>query len=94
MLVKRPGFLLLDSLVSFVISILIIATLAITIGQERQTINHWESRVSSHKVMLLHLKGKPIPDTMIISGNKYQFSQNETGLKVMGQDGKSFEVKK
>lgn len=84
-LLKRTheGFVLMESLTALSISVLIIFTLTYCIKEEFELINHWEERVNAHKIILLNLQSKNVPNPLIIKDKKYFFKENNNKYQVM-----------
>jgi len=72
---------------------MIILTLSYCVSEQFHIINNWEERASAHKVMLLHIRHENMPDTIMIDGKHYKYSQtkNEMAVEV---NGKTFYMQK
>lgn len=81
---RRNGVVLLESLTALTISLMIILTLTYCVSEQFKLLNNWEQRVNAHKVILLHLQNKNIPDPIIIRNQEYYFfhDQNKYQVKV------------
>lgn len=78
----REGFVLAESLVALSISVLIIFTLTYCVKEKFKLINHWEERVNAHKIVLLNLQSKNVPNPLIIKDKKYFFETNNNEYRV------------
>jgi hypothetical protein len=78
----REGFVLAESLVALSISVLIIFTLTYCVKEEFKLINHWEERVNAHKIVLLNLQSKNVPNPLVIKDKKYFFESNNNEYRV------------
>jgi len=79
---RHDGFILIESISSLAISIMIIFTLTICINEQFKVLTHWEQRVNAHKIILLHLNSKDIPNKIIIKNQAYYFQQKENKYQV------------
>lgn len=72
---RRSGFILVEALTSLTISLMIIFMLSICVSEQFKLINEWEQRVNAHKIILLHLKNKDIPNQVTIKNRIYNYQQ-------------------
>ncbi|MFC6176992.1 hypothetical protein ACFQAV_09075 [Companilactobacillus huachuanensis] len=85
---KHDGFVLIESLTAFAISLMIILTLSYCVNEQFKLINYWEERVNADKIILLHIKNKDnkfarnFPNKLIIKGQSYYFTQNQNFYQV------------
>jgi len=85
---KHEGFILVESLTAFAISLMIILTLSYCVNEQFSLLNHWEERVNADKIILLHLKVEGdiaennIPNPLTIKGQKYLFSKKKNSYQV------------
>lgn len=79
--------MLLESLITMTISVTILITLSLCVGQQFKILNHWEERVSAHKVMLMHLRTNKLNNENIIDGKEYIYEnfENRINVKVNGK---------
>lgn len=90
---QREGFVLIESLTAFFISVLILWILVYCVNEQFTLLNNWEEKVSSDKVILLHIKSDKIPNPVIIKDKKYYFSQESDTYQVK-VDGHVYKIKK
>lgn len=90
---RHDGFVLLESLTAFFISLLILLTLVYCVNEQFNLLNQWEEKVSSDKIILLHLKSDKIPNPLIIKDKKYYFSQESNTYQVK-VNGHVYQIKK
>jgi hypothetical protein len=79
---QHKGFVLLESLTAFTISLMIILTLTYCVNEQFKLLNRWEEQVNADKIVLLNLKNNNIPNPLIIEGQKYFFSRENNLFKV------------
>lgn len=85
---RHDGFILIESLTAFAISLMILLTLSYCVNEQFKLINYWEERVNADKIILLHLKNKDnkvardFPNKLIIKGQSYHFEQNQNFYQV------------
>jgi hypothetical protein len=72
---QHKGFVLLESLTAFTISLMIILTLTYCVNEQFKLLNRWEEQVNADKIVLLNLKNDNIPNPLIIEGQKYFFQE-------------------
>lgn len=82
MKLQHKGFVLLESLTAFTISLMIILTLTYCVNEQFKLLNRWEEQVNADKIVLLNLKNDNIPNPLIIKGQKYFFSRENNLFKV------------
>ncbi|APX72388.1 hypothetical protein M5C72_04415 [Companilactobacillus allii] len=90
---SRSGFMLLESLITMSISITILITLSMCVGQQFKILNYWEERVSAHKIMLIHSKTDNMDNEHIVDGKKY-FYDNINGRMSVKVNGNIFYAQK
>jgi len=61
---------------------MIIFTLTYCVNEQFKLLNQWEQRVTAHKIILLHLKSKDVPDKVIVKNKKYYFSEDNNKYRV------------
>ena len=79
---KHEGFILLESLTGFAISLMIILTLSYCVNEQFKLLSHWEEQVNADKIILMHLKSKEIPNILIIKGKEYSFTNTSNSYQV------------
>lgn len=85
---RHDGFILIESLTAFTISLMIILTLSYCVNEQFKLINYWEERVNADKIILLHIKNKDnritknFPNELIIKGQSYHFKQKQNFYQV------------
>ncbi|MGQ2375637.1 hypothetical protein [Companilactobacillus zhachilii] len=90
---RHKGFVLIESLTALFISLLILWTLVYCVNEQFTLLNNWEEKVSSDKIILLHLKSDKIPNPIIIKDKKYYFSQDLNFYQVK-VNGHAYKIKK
>lgn len=84
---QHKGFMLIESITALAISLLVVGTLTYCITSQFRILNQWEQRVNAHKMILLHLQQKQIPQTITIKNQKYHFQENINNYQVsVGND--------
>lgn len=87
LLKKREGFVLIESITAFAISILIISTLTYCVNEQFKLLNQWEQRVNAHKIILMNLEKNNFPKVVTIKNKQYSFKENQSGYQVsVGKD--------
>ncbi|WP_338216622.1 hypothetical protein [Companilactobacillus muriivasis] len=79
---KHEGFILLESLTGFAISLMIILTLSYCVNEQFKLLSQWEEQVNADKIILMHLKSKEIPNVLIIKGKEYSFTNTSNSYQV------------
>jgi len=85
---RHDGFILIESLTAFAISLMILLTLSYCVNEQFKLINYWEERVNADKIILLHIKNKDnsiaknFPNKLIIKGQSYYFTQSQNIYQV------------
>jgi len=90
---KHNGFILIESLTAFSISLLIILTLSYCVNEQFKLLNHWEEQVNADKIVLLHLKNDKVPNPLIIRNQRYYFSKESDFYRVH-VNGQDYQIKK
>lgn len=88
----RKGFLLIESLTALWLAALIISTLTLTVFVQYQRLQQLETRAAAHKLMLERLRDHSAPTTSIFNNHKYQTISDENSIKVIGDEGKTYQV--